>query len=100
MSDSNNDSATFPEKLLKKLPTGFSEDADSMSEDELKKTIINCENNIFTIEKEKAADVKLSAAKDISKELSGPYRDAKNCQDAKIRYCLYLLHGKGIDLDK
>ena len=99
MSNSNkDDSVVFPEKWLKKLPTGFSEEADAMSEDDLKKNIISCENNIFTIEKEKNNDVKLSAAKEISKELSGPYRDAKSCQDAKIRYCLFLLHGKGANL--
>jgi adenylate kinase len=100
MSKTDDDSTMFPEKWLKKLPTGFSEDADSMSEADLKKTIVSCENNIFTIEKEKTNDVKLNAAKEISKELSGPYRDAKSCQDAKIRYCLFLLHGKGADLDK
>ena len=65
----DNDPTMFPEKWLKKLPTGFSEDADSMSEADLKKTIVSCENNIFTIEKEKSEDVKLTAAQEIAQIL-------------------------------
>jgi len=98
--DNNSNNDGFDQKLLKKLPTGFAEDADAMSEADLKKTIVSCENNIDTIEKEKDTDLKLNAALEISKELNGPYRDAKSCQNAKIKYCLYLLHGKGANLDK
>ncbi|HWZ23101.1 MAG TPA: hypothetical protein VNW06_10635 [Cytophagaceae bacterium] len=89
----------FPDKWLKKLPTGFADDADSMSDDDLKKVIVGSEKNISTIEKEKEEDVKLSGAKDIIKDLSVPYRDAKNCQTAKIKYALFLLENRGVDLD-
>ena len=100
MSKKNNDDGTFPEKWLKKMPTGFVEDAEAMSEADLKKTIVSCENNMCTIEKEAEADIKLNAAKELVKDLSSAYRDGKSCQNAKIRYCLFLLHGKGVDLDK
>ena len=90
----------FPEKWLKKLPTGFADEADALSEEELKKLIIRSENNINTIEKEKDADPKLNGAKEITKSLTGPYREATSAQKAKIKYALYLLENKGIDLEK
>ena len=89
----------FPSKLEKKLPTGFKEDADSLDTDELKKVIIASEGNIVSIEREMDADEKLSAAKELVKDLSSAYRDAKSAQTAKIKYCLHLLEGRGEDLD-
>lgn len=88
----------FPAKYEKKLPTGFKEDADSFDVEKLKKTIIECESNIVTVDREMQQDEKLQAAKDLVKDLSSAYRDAKNCQTAKIKYCLHLLEGKGVDL--
>lgn len=96
MSDDNN---VFPDKWLKKLPDGFVDTANGMKDDELKKAIFDSEGNIYTIDKEKETDVKLNAAKEIAKDLSGPYRDAKACQTAKIKYALFLLEGRGINLD-
>ena len=97
MSDSNDN--IFPDKWLKKLPEGFTDTANGMKDDELKKVIFDCEGNIYTIEKEKESDNKLNAAKEIAKELSGPYRDAKSCQTAKIKYALWLLETRGVNLD-
>jgi hypothetical protein len=91
---------TFPDKLLKKLPDGFTDTANAMKDDELKKLIFECEGNIYVIEKEKDNDDKLNGAREIMKEHAAPYRDAKACQTAKIRYALYLLEGRGVDLDK
>lgn len=99
MTDTNNDNAIFPNKLLKLLPEGFAEDVMSKKEDELKKMVFECESNIYTIEKEKQNDHKLNGAKDIAKELSAPYRDAKNCQTAKCKYILHILEGRGVSLD-
>ena len=90
----------FPEKLLKKLPTGFTDEADSLDEEGLKKVIIQAEKNIYTINQEKEADAKLNGAKEIAKELSAPYSDAKKCQAAKILYALHLLEGKGVDFSR
>ena len=92
---------TFPEKWWKVilgLPE-FKDTADAASVDDLKKTIVECEGNIYTIDQEKEADLKLSGAKEIVKELSEPYRDAVKAQTAKIKYALFLLEGKGVDLD-
>lgn len=103
MSNTKDDSmpTTFPEKwlkVLKDLPE-FKDTADAASTEELKKIIVTCEGNIYTIEKDQESDVKLTAAKEMAKELAAPYRDAKKVQQAKIQYALFLLEGKGVDLD-
>jgi hypothetical protein len=102
MSNSNDGTPIFPDKwakVLKDLPE-FKEMADAASTDDLKKIIVMCEGNIYTVEKEKEADTKLNGAKEIVKELSEPYRDAKKVQFAKIQYALFLLEEKGVNLDQ
>lgn len=94
-------STSFPEKwakILKDLPE-FKDTADAASADDLKKIIISCEGNIYTIDKEKETDDKLNGAKELVKEYAAPYRDALKVQMAKIKYALFLLEGKGVDLD-
>ena len=104
MSKKSNQSQTptsFPEKwnkVIMGLPE-FKDIADAASEEELKKIIVSSEGNIYTIEQEKEADVKLSGAKELAKEYAEPYRDAAKAQMAKIKYALFLLEGKGVDLD-
>lgn len=96
-----NEPVTFPEKwakVLKDLPE-FKENADASSSDDLKKIIVTSEGNIYTIEKEKEENTHLNAAKDLVKEYSAPYRDAIKVQTAKIKYALFLLEGKGEELD-
>ena len=91
---------TFPEKwnkVLKDLPE-FKETADSSSSEDLKKIILTCQGNIFNIEKEKEQDIKLNAAKENVKEFSAPFRDALKVQTAKVKYALFLLEGKGVEL--
>lgn len=97
MADQDNN--TFPDKLLKKLPEGWTDTANAMQEDELKKVIVEAEGNIYVIERAKQDDDKLSAAKEIVKDHSAPYRDAKATQTAKIKYALWLLESRGMDLD-
>lgn len=92
----------FPEKwakVLKELPE-FKEIADASSTDDLKKIVVDCEGNIYTIEKEKENDNKLNAAKEMVSEYSAPYRDAVKVQTAKVKYALFLLEEKGVDLNK
>jgi len=92
---------TFPEKwtkALQKMPE-FKEIADAASTEELKKIVVECEGNIYTIEKEKEADTKLNGAKDLVKEFSEPYRDAVKAQTVKVKYAMFLLEGKGVSID-
>jgi hypothetical protein len=98
---SDNNLPVFAEKwakIIKDLPE-FKDTADAASTEDLKKIIVTCEGNLYTIEKEQEGDTKLNAAKEMVKEYSGPYRDAKKVQQAKIQYALFLLEGKGVDLD-
>lgn len=101
MSKDDQQPVTFPEKyakVLKELPE-FKDIADAASSDDLKKIIVQCEGNIYTIEKEKEDDAKLNSARELVKEYAAPYRDAIKVQTAKVKYALFLLEGKGEDLD-
>lgn len=84
--------------MIKKMPE-FKDTADAASVEELKKIIVECEGNIYTVEKEMEADMKLAGYKEAVKEASAPYRDGKKAQQAKIQYALFLLEGKGVDLN-
>lgn len=84
--------------IIKKMPE-FKDAADAASEADLKKIIVEAEGNLYTVDKEIEADGKLAGAKEIVKELSEPYKDAKKAQQAKIQYALFLLEGKGVDLN-
>jgi hypothetical protein len=103
MSKKKDDQApvTFPEKwfkVIQKLPE-FKDIADAASEADLKKMVVECEGNIYTIEKAMAEDIKLSAAKELVKDHSAPHKDGIKAQTAKIKYAIFLLEGKGVDLD-
>jgi|SRR5579885_751515 len=97
MSDQNN---IFPQKYSKQLPTGFEEVAQSMKNEDLQDLIYKCEANIYTIEQAKENDANLQKAKEQVKEYSEPYADAKKVQTAKIKYVLFVLQERGVDLDK
>jgi hypothetical protein len=86
------------DNIIKKLPE-FKDAADAASVEDLKKIIVDCEGNIYTIEKEMDADTKLAGAKEDVKTFSEAYREAKKAQQAKIQYALLLLEGKGVELD-
>lgn len=90
MSDSQ-----FAEKLIKKLPKEFDAKVDGCSKDEIDKLILESEATIYAIEKEMDADEKLNAAKSVVKEFSKDYRDKKSTEMAKIKYCLWVLEGRG-----
>lgn len=99
--DQNDNPVVFPDKwakVLKDLPE-FKETAEAASEEDLKKIVVECEGNIYSIEKDKADNTKLNAAKELVKDYSQPYRDAIKTQTAKIKYALFLLESKGVDLD-
>jgi hypothetical protein len=77
----------------------FKDIADAASIDDLKKIIVDCEGNIYTIDQDKENNSKLIAAQELVKEYKAPYTDAIKAQTAKIKYALFLLEGKGVDLD-
>lgn len=99
-----NDKATIPglpekwSKIVHKMPD-FKESADAADIDSLKKILVESEGNIYTQEQEMAADIHLNAAKELVKDNSLKYREAIKFQMAKIKYALFLLESKGVDLD-
>jgi hypothetical protein len=98
---SKDDPTTLAKKwatVLKTIPE-FKDIADAASTEDLKKMILTCEGNLWTLEKEKENDAKLIAARENMKEWSAPYSDAVKIQTAKIKYALFLLEGKGVELD-
>lgn len=82
-------------KIIAKLPTGFAEEADKMSDTKLKDLMLQCETNIESIEKSQDEDDRLKGARELVKEMSAPYRDAKSAQRYKIKYVLHLLGERG-----
>lgn len=97
----DNESTEFPKKwnnVLKSLPE-FKEIADAASTDDLKKIIVECEGNIYTIEKEVEGNDKINGMKEMLKDHLEPFRDGKKVQMTKIQYALFLLESKGVELD-
>lgn len=92
----NSDSkSNFPKKYSQVLGEEWMSEVDKLDTDELKKIIVEAEQNISTTETERDADEKLAAAKEVVKELSAAYKDAVKYQTAKIKYSLMCLEGKG-----
>lgn len=88
----------FPKRYKNNLPTGFEEGVESMDTDEIKKKIYECQAHCYEIDKAKDNDEKLQQAKELVKELSAPYSDAQKVETAKVKYCFFVLEGRGVDI--
>jgi hypothetical protein len=91
---------TFPKKWVKVLKemSEFKEIADAASTEDLKKIIITSEGNISVIEKAKLENVKINAAKEIIRDESAPFKDALKAQTCKVKYSIFLLEGRGVEV--
>lgn len=92
------DQKEFPKRYEKLLPTGFQEGTESMSTEEVKAKIYECQAHMYEIDKAKDADEKLAAAKELVKDLSAPYADAMRAENAKAKYCFFTLEGRGVNI--
>lgn len=93
--------ASFPEKYMKKLNTlaqGFTDAVDTADVDEIKKKLLTAEKNVYEIENEKEANLKLSELKEKMKEITAPYRDARAVETAKVKYCVFSLQQRGVKI--
>ncbi len=88
----------FPKKFLNKLPTGFTDNVDSMSTEEIQDKILLSESHIYELDKAKDEDEKLKQAKELAKEIAAPYTEAKNAEMAKIKYCMFSLENRGLKI--
>ncbi len=68
-----------------------------MSKEDLRATIVRCENNVKTSEEARANSEQLQAAKATVKEIDGPFRDAIKYQRAKQRYAALRLEETGAE---
>jgi hypothetical protein len=89
------DNDEFPTRWDKALPPGFKGTAESYSEDELKKCIIDANKEISVDEKNMDDDADLASAKEEVKTLALPYKESIKAAQAKARYCVYLLNQRG-----
>jgi len=90
----------FPEKYMKKITDvpDFVDGINSMDTEEIKKKILECEGNLYEVDNSKDADKELSDAKEKVKQFSKPYRETKGVETAKLKYCLYILESRGVNL--
>jgi len=85
----------FPKKLKRYLPAGFEDKADSMPAEDINSHLIELEKQIAATEKDMEADIKLSDAKEMVKELAGTYREIIKQSRAMIRYYVYVMETRG-----
>ena len=95
--DQNNES-TFPQRYLKKLPPDFIEAIEQMDSEDVKKRILTIEQHLYEIENSKLSDTKLQQAKEVVKDLNSVYSAPKNEENAKLKYCLYVLETRGVNI--
>lgn len=93
-------SDNFPAKYMKKIVDvpDFVDGVNSMDTEAIKRKILECEGGLYEIDKAKEADKELASAKEKVKEFGAPYRDSKNIETAKLKYCLYVLESRGVSL--
>lgn len=89
---------TFPEKLNKKLPEGFTDNVNSMDTDEIKKLILLSEGNIYNIQGDLDTNEKILEMKENLKEAVSPYREGMAGEKAKIVYCLWVMQERGMEI--
>lgn len=82
-------------KIIAKLPVGYAEDAAGMNGDQLRAEIIRAETSLKWVQQEMKADEKLTGARELMKDLSAAYNEAKKAQRAKIDYSLHVLEERG-----
>lgn len=97
MSNSSNSSnqQQFPQKYLNKLPVSFKDAVDSMSEDEIKKRIVEISKAISSFEKDMDNDSKLLELKEQVKELADTYKVPIKEHHIMIKYLVYMLEQRG-----
>ena len=90
------DKSDFPDKWLKKLPTGYTETAETMSTEELQGEILKAEGTSADLEKDMENDQKLQSLKEDLKGLMEGYKGVLSMEKAKTKYCLHLLRLRGV----
>lgn len=82
-------------RVIAKLPAGFAEEAAGMSGDRLRAEIVRAETTLREIGQAMEADEKLTGARELVKDFSASYTEARKAQRAKIDYALHVLDERG-----
>lgn len=82
-------------KIIAKLPPGFAEDAAGMDREQLRAEVMRANISLRQVEQEMKADEKLTGARELVKDFSAAYNEAKKAQRAKIAYSLHVLEERG-----
>lgn len=91
----NGDRPIFPAKWASKLPDGWAEAAESMSADELKKKLVDCERTISSTEKDMENDSKLIEAKEEAKKIGSQYKEVITAHKAMVKYLVHVIDERG-----
>jgi len=88
----------FPDKYRKKIEPEFLDNVNAMDTEEIKKRLLEQESAVYDAENEKEEDKELTEAREKVKEFSKPYREKKAQATAKIKYCMFVLENRGVNL--
>lgn len=88
----------FPDKYRKKIDQEFLDNVQSMDTEDIKKRVLEQESVVYDIENGKEEDKDLTEAREKVKEFSKPYREKKAEATAKIKWCLFVLENRGVNL--
>jgi len=86
----------FPPKWFKKLSDDFVTSVETLSSEEIEKTVLKAEGVISDTEKEMSEDAKLNTLKEDVKFLSTGYKDVISAEKAKTKYCLHVMRLRGL----
>lgn len=84
------------DKVLDNFADSFKSEADSYSEEDLKKCIVDSNKSIAMDEQNMDEDDALINVKEEVRRISAPYKDCIKTAQAKSRYCVYVLKERGI----
>ncbi len=90
----------FPKNLATKLPAEFADNINAMSAEEINVRILEAEGNIYKVEDDLSSNEGIIEAKENLKDMTQPYRDTKKQEAAKIKYCLWVLEERGLEIGK
>lgn len=86
----------FPKKWASKLPSEYESKVTALEKEEIEEEILDAEDKITQTENIMEDDEKLKVLKSDLKDLVGGYRDVMKEQQAKIKFCMFTLHSRGI----
>ena len=78
-------------KVTKKLTPGYLEDVAKMDALGIKAAMVVAEKELQEVEETQENDTKLKGAKELLRDLSGPYREQKAVSKAKLTYLVHTL---------